>query len=243
MLPRRAVIFLGLAWILVMLYPDPGLLLRSIRNTVRPQIQPQAVAAIARRLPNDPKAIEAYVLDKQVPYAYDWQTAGVPWYFPTTAEALRQHAGDCESRAVVLAAILTAKGIPNALRMSFNHIWVQYPGKQANALENAGVQFAGSQNGHFFIHWPKDFQLGQEISDQVAIFVTPAPVWRVLLLFGGLSLIVLWNALARRLGAGRLDGDGLLPAEASPRRRSRRLGGSPRASSGHSGPLVRPQRA
>ena len=171
MLPRRAVIFLALAWILVMLYPDPGVLLRSIRNTVRPQIQPQAVAAIARRLPNDPKAIEAYVLDKQVPYAYDWQSAGVPWYFPTTAEAVRAGQGDCESRAVVLASILTAKGIPNSLRMSFNHIWVDYPGKQSNALENAGVQFAGSENGHFFIHWPKDFQLGQEISDQVAIFV------------------------------------------------------------------------
>ena len=97
MLPRRAVIFLALAWILVMLYPDPGMLLRSVRNTVRPQIQPQAVAAIARRLPNDPKAIEAYVLNKQVPYAYDWQSAGVPWYFPTTAEAVR--AGQATARA------------------------------------------------------------------------------------------------------------------------------------------------
>ena len=81
--------------------------------------------------------------DRQVPYAYDWQSAGVPWYFPTTAEALRAGRGDCESRAVVLASILTAKGIPNELRLSFDHIWVDYPGKQANALENAGVQFAG----------------------------------------------------------------------------------------------------
>ena len=83
------------------------------------------------------------MLDRQVPYAYDWQSAGVPWYFPTTAEALRAGRGDCESRAVVLASILTAKGIPNELRLSFDHIWVDYPGKQANALENAGVQFAG----------------------------------------------------------------------------------------------------
>ncbi len=244
MLPRRAVIFLALAWVLVMLYPDPGMLLRSVRNTVRPQIQPQAVAAIARRLPNDPRAIETYVLNKQVPYAYDWQSAGVPWYFPTTAEAVRAGAGDCESRAVVLASILTAKGIPNSLRMSFNHIWVDYPGKQANALENAGVQFAGSQNGHFFIHWPKDFQLGQEISDQVAIFWTPAPAWRVLLLVAWLSLIVLWNALARLLGAGRLDGDGVLAPEARSRSRRRRLfGRASRPRSGRSGPVAHPQRA
>jgi hypothetical protein len=104
MLPRRALIFLAFAWVLVMLYPDPGMVLRSIRNTARPQVQPAAVAALAARLPDDPRAIEAYVLDRQVPYAYDWRSAGVPWYFPTTAEAVRSGAGDCESRAVVLAA-------------------------------------------------------------------------------------------------------------------------------------------
>jgi len=144
---------------------------------------------------------------------------------------------------VVLASILTAKGIPNSLRMSFNHIWVDYPGKQANALENAGVQFAGSQNGHFFIHWPKDFQLGQEISDQVAIFWTPAPAWRVLLLVAGLSLIVLWNALARVLGAGRLDGAGLLAPEALSRSRRRLSGKASQPLQGRSGPVAHPQRA
>jgi hypothetical protein len=219
MLARRALIFLVFAWVLVMLYPDPGVLVRSVRNTARPQIQPEEVAALAARLPNDPRAIEAYVLDRQVPYSYDWRSSGVPWYFPTTAEALRAGSGDCESRAVVLASILTAKGIPNELRLSFDHIWVDYPGKQANALENDGVQFAGTKDGRFFIHWPEDFRLGQEISDQLAIYWTPAPAWRVLLLIAGLSLIALWNALARLLGAGRPVADGLLPGQASRRRR------------------------
>jgi hypothetical protein len=243
MLPRRALIFLAAAWVLVMLYPDPGMLLRSVRNTVDPQIEPQAVAAIAQELPDDPRAIEAFVLDRQVPYAYDWQSAGVPWYFPTTAEALRSGRGDCESRAVVLAGILTAKGIPNELRLSLDHIWVDYPGKQANAMENAGVQFAGTENGRFFLHWPRDFRLGQEISDQLAIYWTPAPARRVVLLVAGLSLIALWNALARLLGAGRLDGDGLLPTE---RRRRRTSGGRPRrraTAAPGAGAVAHPQRA
>ena len=196
-------VFLALSWVLVMLYPDPGVLLRSVRNTLHPQIDPAAVRGLAARLPKDPKAIEAYVLDGAVPYAYDWQSAGVPWYFPTTAEALRAGRGDCESRAVVLASILTAKGIPNELRVSFDHIWVDYPGKQANAIENAGVVFAGSRGGHFFIHWPKDFQLGREISDQIAIFWTPAPWGRVLLVFLGVLLISMWNVLVRTLAGGR----------------------------------------
>jgi hypothetical protein len=210
---RRALIFLFVAWSLVVLYPDPGMLARSVSHTLQPQIQPQAVAAIAARLPSDPKAIEAYVLDSQVPYAYDWQTAGVPWYFPSTAEAVRAGAGDCESRAVVLASILTAKGIPNHLYMSLDHIWVDYPGKQANALENPALQIAGRRNGEWFFHLPRFFDLGQEWDAQVGQYVTPAPLVRVVLLLAGLSLIVLWNALARRLGAGRLAGDGLLPAE------------------------------
>ena len=143
--PRRLLVFLALSWVLVVLYPDPGVLVRSVRNTLRPRVEPQAAAALARSLPDDPRAIEAYVLERQVPYAYDWQSAGVPWYFPTASEALRAGRGDCESRALVLASILTAKGIPNELRMSFDHIWVDYPGKQANAIENAGVEFAGRQ--------------------------------------------------------------------------------------------------
>src|SRR5665647_1758521 len=139
--PRRVLVFLALSWVLVILYPDPGVLVRSVRNTLRPSVEPQAVAALARSIPDDPRAIEAYVLERQVPYAYDWQSAGVPWYFPTASEAMRAGRGDCESRALVLASLLTAKGIPNELRVSFDHIWVDYPGKQANALENAGVEF------------------------------------------------------------------------------------------------------
>jgi hypothetical protein len=240
MLPRRAIVFLAFAWAFVMLYPDPGLLMRSVRNTLHPAIQPRAVAALAARLPDDPRAIEAYVLERQVPYAYDWRTAGVPWYFPTTAEALKTGYGDCESRAVVLASILTAKGISNELRMSLDHIWVQYPGKQTNSLENPGVQFAGTENGRFFLHWPAVVNLRQEVADQLAMYWTPAPPVRVVLLVLGLSLIALWNALARLLGAGRLAGDGLLSPEreSRARRRGRRAAGRRRA-----GLVARPQRA
>jgi len=206
--PRLVLVFLALSWVLVILYPDPGVLGRSVRNTLRPRVEPQAAAALARSLPDDPRAIEAYVLGTQVPYAYDWRSAGVPWYFPTASEALRAGRGDCESRALVLASLLTAKGIPNELRLSFDHIWVDYPGKQANALENAGVQFAGRQDGRFFLHWPADFHLGQEVADQVAIFWTPAPWGRVLLLALGLTVIPLWNVLAALFAGNGLAAPG-----------------------------------
>ena len=106
---------------------------RSIEHIRHPSIDPAAVASIARSLPNDPRLIKQAVLTRIVPYAYDWQTAGVPWYFPTTREAIAQKSGDCESRAVVLASILAYKHIPYSLHMSFDHIWVDYPGHVATA--------------------------------------------------------------------------------------------------------------
>ncbi len=194
---RKLRVAAGLVFFFFVLYPDPLLLVRSIEHIEHPVIDPAAVAPIARTLPNDPRLIEQAVLTRVVPYAYDWQTAGVPWYFPTTREALAQGRGDCESRAVVLASILAYKHIPYQLRMSFDHIWVDYPGHVNTAIENPGVQLAVRQHGHYVFHWPKDFHLGAEVNAQVADYWTPMPLGRKLLLFGGLAAIALVNVIVR----------------------------------------------
>ena len=88
--------------------------------------------------------------------------------------------------------------------MSFDHIWVDYPGHQATALENPGVQIAVREHGHFVFHWPRDFHLGAEVNAQVADYWTPMPLGRQVLLFGGLLAIVFVNAIvgwARRADA------------------------------------------
>ncbi len=202
---RWLLLFLWGSWALVALYPDPGVLVESTRNLLQPQIQPNAVAALAATMPNDPRLIEQRVLNQVVPYAYDWQTAGVPWYFPTTAQVLQQGRGDCESRALVLASILAAKHIPYQLRMSFDHIWVQYPGKQANALENNGVVLAERKNGHFLFRWPSQLNWGKEWSAQVADYWTPMPASRKVLLLAGILMIPFWNVLARLVAAWPFD--------------------------------------
>ena len=198
-LPRLLLLWLVLGWLLVALYPHPSVLIRSISNFRAPDVDAPAVRDLAATLPDDPRLIEQAVLDRIVPYAYDWQVSGVPWYFPTTSEALASQSGDCESRVVVLASLLKAKGIPFQILMSFDHIWVDYPGKVANALENSDVALAQRVDGHFLWNWPADFDVPAEIAAQIDTFWTPMPTARRLLLFAGLMLILLLNPNLSRL--------------------------------------------
>lgn len=212
-LPLRLLALFG--WLLLVVYPNPLQLGESIDNLRHAREDAAAVAALAARLPNDPRKIEQIVLDRIVPYAYDWQVNGVPWYFPTTREALAAGRGDCESRALVLASILKAKHIPHRLLMSFDHIWVDYPGKTSNPMENSAVAIAGQgRGGGFSLHWPKDFHPWQEWNAQLQDYWAPMPWPLKLLLFVGGALILGANGL-RRPAAGS---GGALP-------RSRRVAG------------------
>ena len=203
-LPRLAVLWLLLGWLFVVLYPDPSLLLRSVSNFRHWDVDAAAVRSLAATLPDDPRLIEEAVLTEVVPYAFDWQASGVPWYFPSTAEVLELGRGDCESRAVLLASLLKAKNIPFEIMVSFDHTWVQYPGKQPNALENEDVALGHRGDDGFFWHWPEDFDLGTEINTQIEVFWTPMPASRKALLFCGLMLGLLINPVveARRRRAG-----------------------------------------
>ena len=130
--PRSAITLL---WIIFSLYPNPFLLTRSIVHAIHPPIDPAAVRDWADALPNNPAYIEQQVLERFVRYSVPWQTYGVPWYYPRTSEVVAAGKGDCEARMVVLASLLKAKGIPYRLAASFDHIWVEYPGKSSNLLE------------------------------------------------------------------------------------------------------------
>jgi hypothetical protein len=125
-------------WVFLICYPDARVLGEAIRNTWAPPIDAGAVREWASTLPDDPPRIEEAVLAR-VRYAVPWETDGVPWAVPDPARALTRGLGDCQARAVVLASVLAAKGIPFQLRASLDHLWVEYPKKRATALENASV--------------------------------------------------------------------------------------------------------
>jgi hypothetical protein len=204
-MPRSLLrLLFAIIWILLTLYPNPLLLARSIAHALHPPIDPAAVREWAEQLPDDPVEIERRVLDQYVPYSVPWQTYGVPWYYPTTAEVVALGSGDCQARMLVLASILEAKGIPYHLRASLDHIWVEYPGKQPNALENGSI--ALMQDGRLSIperwDWRESYRIEKEY------FWDAMPIGRKLL-FGGLGVILLWGRathLLRWIGVRRFRG-------------------------------------
>jgi hypothetical protein len=189
-MPRRT-IWLVLLWTLFVLYPNPARLVVSAVHAAQPVIDPDAVRDLLPTLPDDPHAIERVVNSKLVSYAVPWETYGVPWYFPTPREVLTRGEGDCQARAVVFASILQAKGIPARLVGSFDHLWVDYPGKQENALENTAVAIASQQpDGSYALRWPSLIEWRTSWQIERAYFWDAMPAARLWLLVGGWVVII-----------------------------------------------------
>ncbi|MEN1761258.1 hypothetical protein [Anoxynatronum sibiricum] len=121
-------------WVLLVLYPNPLNLARSIHRTIAPPVEPAKVAHLLAEAPSEPEALERFVLET-FPYQYDWVTYGMPWYFPTLDQALANKTGDCKTRFIVLASLFEALEIPYQQSFSLSHFWVHYEGKEENSWE------------------------------------------------------------------------------------------------------------
>lgn len=209
----------SLVWLLLVCYPDPRVLWRSVLNTARPPVDKAAVRDWAKTLPDDPALIEQAVLAR-ITYALPWRKDGVPWTFPTPAETMARGAGDCQGRAMVFASVLAAKGIPFQVRASLDHMWVEYGGRPATRLENdartlwmRGVAPLGAapatapsrpapKTGIRLprIDWAESYRVEKDY------FWDAAPLERKLLLLLGLALVWLWPAHRPRLPQRRPAG-------------------------------------
>jgi len=181
---------LVILWIWLVLYPNPANLVFSVQRIFDPNVDPEAAAPLAAQMPPDPEAIEEAVLEI-VPYSYDWQTYGMPWYCPTVEQILDKGKGDCKARALLLASLLEAKGIPYTLNYSPVHVWVHYESKQPTVSENDQVSFytQDPETGERSWHMPSiPFRaIWDEFCDDLW---WPMPVARKVLLFIGLILLV-----------------------------------------------------
>jgi hypothetical protein len=183
------VIALVVVWIGAVVYPNPRPFISSLARLKNPPVDAPAVAGIAAELPNDYKAIEDYVAS-YVPWKSAWTLYGLPWYFPTVKEVIADRAGDCQAQAVLMASILEAKGMPYTLRYSFDHVWVDYPGKGATALEDPATSFVSDEGEGWLASLPDKIPLWSILKVRVAYHWTPMPFVQKFLLLVGALLIV-----------------------------------------------------
>jgi hypothetical protein len=198
------VLFIAL-WIGAVVYPDPRPLVTSLARLKSPPVDAATAAGIAATLPNDYKTIEAFALD-YVDYRPAWTVYHLPWYFPTLPEVLRDHSGDCQGRALLAASIFAAKGMPYTLRYSFDHVWVDYPGKLPPSMEDPATSFVADDGKGWLAKLPTKIPLWSIIKVRVDYHWSPMPLLqKLMIVLGSLAIIgwgerKAWRRLAVRVG-------------------------------------------
>lgn len=196
------VAFIALLWVGAVVYPDPRPLVTSLTRLGSPPVDAAAVSELAATLPDDYRIIEDFSLD-YVRYEPAWTVYRLPWYFPTVPEVLRDRAGDCQARALLIASIFSAKGMPFTLRYSFDHVWVDYPGKNAPEMEDAATSFVSDNGGGWLAKLPERIPLWSIIKVRLGYHWAPMPFAQKLMIVLGCLVIIGWGerTLWRRLGA------------------------------------------
>lgn len=205
---RLLVAAAALLWIALVLYPNPLSFFGSLWRLADPPVEPGVVNSLVDKLPDDYPAVETFSRE-YVQYDNPWTLYGEPWHFPTLGEVLADGAGDCQAEALLTASLLEAKGMPYILRYSFNHVWVDYPGKMVSSLEDPATAFVSEADAGWFARLPQRVPLRNIVETRLAFHWTPMPAGRKALLFLGLVSLMSfmeWPVLSRLSVRVRLAG-------------------------------------
>jgi hypothetical protein len=198
-LRRRLLLFLvgAIAWTFLACYPDPSIFPRNIARYRRLPVDSEIEQSMGWELPSEPGTIELFVDSLLVPTS-DWALYRVPWYVPTAREAARALHGDCEAKAILFASLLAGKSVPFEIRASFNHIWVDYPGRKPRPGEAQELAYLEGEPGRLRLHWPGRVSWRRVLAAQRDQLWSAMPLARKAALLLGL----LWLGLAAVLVGG-----------------------------------------
>jgi hypothetical protein len=195
---RRYFPLIFILWVIFVLYPNPLNFIISVQRLLNFDADPGAVEFMLNDFPSDPAAIEKAVLAR-IPYSHDWEVYSMPWYCPAIEEVLERGAGDCKSRALVLASVLEAKNIPYQINLSPTHVWVNYENKKETSNENEQVKFyqQDPETGERQFQIPH-IGLSKVMDSFWRSFWTPMPDGRKALLISGLLALIAARVILRK---------------------------------------------
>ena len=213
--PLRWLAFFGALalWTLLVCYPNPAVFVRNFLRYRHMPIDPGIGERMGWPLPKQPCSIESFV-DGLIAPTSDWRLYRVPWYMPSATEVVASLRGDCESKAVLLASLLAERGIPYQMRASFNHIWVDYPGRQPRPGETRDLAYLEGPPGRFGIHWPRHVnwrELAAVQKEQLWDAMPQARKWLWLLGLAWLALLAVTRPVASQ-AEGQYMSDWRVPA-------------------------------
>jgi len=139
------------------------------------------------------------VILQRIPYRYDWEVNGMPWYFPSTETIVERGQGDCKARAVILASVFERLDIPYQFNSSFVHVWVEYEGKAETTIENPRAKFyqQDPDTGKRLFQLPEiNWQVWFD-STKEGLWVV-MPVVRKVLLVAGITILIAARVVLRR---------------------------------------------
>ena len=181
--------FYLIIWTLLVFYPQPFDLVKSVYRVFNHPTNPETEELVFflenfSSINFCPREIEKFVLNN-FPYDYDWNVYGMPWYFPTTEEALKNRKGDCKSHFIVIASAFEKFNIPYDLYISPTHIWINYEKKEETNFEKKAVAIL-SVNEEKVLKIPEEFdwQHSKKVFKKAAI--DSMPIEKKILLIVGL---------------------------------------------------------
>jgi hypothetical protein len=73
---------------------------------------------------------------------------------------------------------------------SFDHVWVDYPGRVVTTLADPETSFVADEGGGWLASLPKKFPIGTIIKTRVAYHWTPMPFLQKFLILVGAAVII-----------------------------------------------------
>jgi len=183
------IIFL-LSWVILVLYPNPSKLVTTVSRLYNPPMDyfVEELKPILRESYNKtPQQIEE-IVKREIPYSYDWDNYGLPLYFPTVEEVMKNKTGDCKSQFLITASVFDYYNIKYVMLVSPVHVWIDYKEKKDRRSEREEIATMAISEEGINLRIPKEIDWEDSRRVLYEAFWKAMPIGKKIALYLGFFL-------------------------------------------------------